>query len=737
MNKLLRSLSLSILLFCLTAQALPPTINGFITDSSSGEGLIGANVYLDDFPIGISTNEQGYYVLHPIPPGKHTLRVSFIGYRTFSQVIEFKEGEKKFLNIALIPEAIEGEEVVVSAESAATAREIQISQVELSAKNVRDAPQLGEADLFRTLQALPGVIAESDFSTGLVVRGGNTDQNLIMLDGITVYNPSHMGGLFSNFLLDATKDALFIKGGFPAEYGGRMSSVLNVISKSGNSKRYTGSVGISLLSSRLSMEIPTGNGSLLLAGRRTYFDQVLRAMNKEFPYYFYDFQGSFYRDLSPYDRLSISGYFGNDVLDWDRLNFKLNWGNRTISSNWRHVFSPQLFSNFMVAGSQFQTNVLLGGDQGVNSNNDVVDYTISGDLSYLHSGDHVYKFGFEVKKLTFKYQDKYDNRTLFRLKQTPTEIAAYFQNDWKINSSWIIKPGLRVSYFSKIKNSFYLEPRFAMKYKLRDGEYLTYATGLYRQFIFTVQDEYNPTIINSWFAIDKTVPTGRSIHNIIGYERELWSTTSLEIEFYHKTLDNMLTYREKRSSVDEELGDEIKANELFVPTNGYSYGLEFFLHKKYGHLAGWLGYTLNWAKKTLEGDTYYASFDRRHNIDFVMSYDLGRNWRFGVRFNYGAGFPYTRVIGSYQERDGDLTTRRLIYGQRNRFRYPAYHRLDLSMTKYFKWLGMEWQFDIQTVNVYNRENVFLYEWDFDENPAEQTVIPMLPLIPTIGISTNF
>jgi hypothetical protein len=260
---------------------------------------------------------------------------------------------------------------------------------------------------------------------------------------------------------------------------------------------------------------------------------------------------------------------------------------------------------------------------------------------------------------------------------------------------------------------------------------------LYRQFIFTVQDEYNPTIINSWFAIDKTVPTGRSIHNIIGYERELWSTTSLEIEFYHKTLDNMLTYRERRSSVDEELGDEIKANELFVPTNGYSYGLEFFLHKKYGHLAGWLGYTLNWAKKTLEGDTYYASFDRRHNIDFVMSYDLGRNWRFGVRFNYGSGFPYTRVIGSYQERDGDLTTRRLIYGQRNRFRYPAYHRLDLSMTKYFKWLGMEWQFDIQTVNVYNRENVFLYEWDFDENPAEQTVIPMLPLIPTIGISTNF
>ncbi|MEJ2048246.1 MAG: TonB-dependent receptor [Calditrichota bacterium] len=737
MSKYLQLIVFSVFLLYLTAEAFPPTINGFVTDSTSGEGLIGANVYLDDLPLGISTSEEGYYVLHPIPPGRHTLKVSFIGFKTFSQVIELKDGEKKFLNIALIPEAVQGDEVIVSAESETNAREIQISQVELSAKNVRDAPQLAEADLFRTLQALPGVVAESDFSTGLVVRGGNTDQNLIMLDGITVYNPSHMGGLFSNFLLDATKDALFIKGGFPAEYGGRMSSVLNVISKSGNMKHYTGSVGVSLLSSRLSMEIPVRNGSLLLAGRRTYFDQVLKMLDKEFPYYFYDFQGSFFQDLSPYDRLSISGYFGNDVLDWDRLNFKLNWGNRTISSNWRHVFSPQLFSNFMLATSKFKTSVLLGGDQGVNSTNDVIDYTISGDLSYLHSGDHISKFGFEVKKLTFNYQDIYDNRTLFRLKQAPTEISAYFQNDWKINSTWIVKPGLRVSYFSKIKNSFYLEPRFALKYKLRTGEYLTYATGLYRQFIFTVQDEYNPTFINSWFAIDKTVPTGRSLHNIIGYERELWSTTTLEIELYHKTLDNMLTYRESRSSVDEELGDDVKANELFVPSNGYSYGIELFLHKKYGQLAGWIGYTLNWAKKTLDGDTYYASFDRRHNIDLLLSYDVGRNWRLGIRFNYGSGFPFTRAIGSYEERDGNLVTRRLIYGKRNRFRYPAYHRLDLSMTKYFKWLGLDWQLDFQTVNAYNRENVFFYEWDFDQNPAEQTVIPMLPLIPTLGISTNF
>jgi len=712
-------------------------VSGFVTDSTSGEGLIGANIYLENGNIGVSSNQQGYYVLHPLPLGEQIIKVSYIGYRTESIKITIREGEEKLLNISLVPEAVAGEEVVVSAEALTNSREITISQVELTVQAIRNAPQLAEADMFRTLQALPGVIAESDFSTGLVVRGGNTDQNLIMLDGITVYNPSHMGGLFSNFLLDATKDAQFIKGGFPAEFGGRMSSVLNVISKSGNSKTFDGSVGISLLSSRLSLEVPIRNGSFLIAGRRTYFDRVLALMNKEFPYYFYDFQGSFFQDLSPYDRLTLSGYFGNDVLDWDRLNFNIEWGNRTVSGNWRHVFSPQLFSNFMVAASRFNTEVLLGGDQGVNSKNDVLDYTAKADLSYLFSNRNVLKFGFEYKKLKFEYRDIYDERTLFRLLQTPAEMGVYLQDDWQINPRWIIKPGLRLSYFTQNGNTVYFEPRFSVKYKLRDGEYLTYATGLFRQFIFTVQDEYNPTFINSWFAIDETVPAGQSWHQIIGYERELWSTTVLQIEFYYKTLDNMLTYREQRSAVDEEVGDDIKASDFFVPSDGYSYGTEIFLHKKYGRLAGWLGYTLNWARKSLDNYTYFASFDRRHNLDVLFSYDIGKNWRFSLQFNYGTGFPYTRVEGSYEERDGGLVEHRLIYGERNRFRYPGYQRLDIGFSKFFKWLGLKWQFDAQVINLYNRDNVFLYEWEFDSNPAKRTVITMLPIIPTIGISTNF
>lgn len=718
-------------------RAQTATLNGFVIDSTNGESLIGANIVLLNHPLGTTTNDQGYFVLHPVPTGNQKIEVSYLGYHSLRIPLNIRAGANKILSVELSPMALAGEEVVVSAEALENERDIGLSKIELSAQTFKRSPPLLEADLLRTLQALPGVVAQSDFSTGMVVRGGNTDQNLIMLDGITVYNPSHMGGLFSNFLIDAIKDAKFIKGGFPAEYGGRMSSVLNIISRTGNRRKVAGDAGISMLSSKMGLEIPVAKGSLLLAGRRTYFDQVLKLMNKEFPYYFYDFQGSFYQDLSAYDRLTVSGYFGNDVLDWKKLNFDIRWGNRTVSANWRHIFSPRLFSDFMTAFSQFKTKVQIGGDQGVDSKNEVKDVTLKGDLSYFISSVNHLKFGFELKSLKFNYSDNYDNRNLFSLQQKPTEASFYLQNEWKVNSRWIMAPGLRASYFKYGGKTLYFEPRFSAKYRLRKNEYLSLATGLYRQFIFTVQDEYNPTLINSWFATDKTVQPGKSIHFILGYERELWTTTKLQIETYYKTLNNMLVYRERRSAVDESLGGEVKAIELFVPVNGYSYGTEFFLHKQYGRLAGWVGYTLNWARNEIDSDTYFASFDRRHNLDLLMSYDLGRRWRFGLRFNYGSGFPFTRVMATYEERDGGLVRRRLIYGKRNRFRYPAYHRLDISFAKQFGMLGTRWQFEAQIINLYNRENVFAYEWDFDENPAKQTTIPMLPLIPTIGFSTNF
>jgi len=715
----------------------PATISGFVADSTDGNTLIGANIFLKNQPLGSSTNRDGYFAIYPVNPGEYVLVCSYLGYENYEKEIAVNPGKDIFLNISLAPKPLEAEAVSVTAEAEALERDISVSRIDLSAKTIRQAPQFGEVDLFRTLQALPGIVSESDFSTGLVVRGGNTDQNLVMLDGITVYNPSHLGGLFSNFLMDAVKDAQFIKGGFPAEYGGRMSSVLNVISKEGNRKEFSGGAGVSLLSSRLSLETPVKNGALLLAGRRTYVDQAAKLIGEEFPYYFYDFQGSFHQDLSPYDRLTVSGYFGEDVLNWDEYEFDFNWGNRTISAHWQHVFSPRLFSHFMVAGSRFRTKVELGGSQGVNSKNVILDYTVKGDLNYFFSQKNNYKFGFELKQLSFTYNSAYDNQDLLSIKQKPIESAIYLQNDRRLSDRILVNPGIRVSYFSGEVNKPYLEPRLAVKYQLRQGEYLNFSTGLYRQFIFTVRDEYSSTIINDWFAVDNTVPAGKSLHFIFGYERELWSTTSLKIETYYKTLDNMLTYRESRSSVDESLGSDVEVNKLFVPTQGHSYGAEFFIHKRYGRLSGWMGYTLNWARSELDNKEYYASFDRRHDLKVLLTYDLGKKWAFGTRLNYGSGFPYTRAIATYLEKDNGIDKRRIIYSERNVFRFPAYMRWDISLTKRFGWFGLDWAADLQVVNILNRDNIFFYNWDFNDNPATRDDITMLPLIPTIGISVDF
>lgn len=715
----------------------PVTISGFVRDSTNGYSLIGANILLKDRSLGSSSNDEGYFAIHPVYPGHYTLICAYLGYKNLEKEIDVKSGENIFLKINLAPQPLEAEAVKVTAEAGAIERDINVSKIELSAKTIRQAPQFGEVDLFRTLQALPGVIAESDFSTGLVVRGGNTDQNLIMLDGITVYNPSHLGGLFSNFLMDAIKDARFTKGGYPAEHGGRMSSVLDIISKEGNRKRFSGSAGVSLLSSRLSLEAPVKDGALLIAGRRTYVDQAAKLIGEEFPYYFYDFQGSFHQDLSPYDRLTVSGYFGEDVLDWDEVEFNLKWGNRTVSTHWQHVFSPRLFSHFMVAGSRFRTKIELGGSQGIDDRNVILDYTVKGDINYFFSQQNNYKFGFELKSLSFTYNSAYDNQELLSVKQDLFESDFYLQNSRQLSERFMINPGLRVSHVSGKANKPYLEPRFAIKYRLRRGEYLNFSTGLYRQFIFTVRDEFSPTIINEWFAVDNTVPAGKSLHFIFGYERELWGTTNLQIEAYYKTMDNMLTYRESRSAVDEKQGSDIRINELFVSTKGHSYGAELFLHKKYGRLSGWIGYTLNWARTKLDGLEYDASIDRRHDLNILLNHELGKKWAFGSRLNYGGGFPYTRAIATYLEKDNGADNRRIIYSDRNIFRYPAYVRWDISLTKRFKWFGKNWSADLQVVNLLNRENVFFYNWDFNDNPATRDVISMLPRIPTIGINVDF
>ncbi|MDG2367300.1 MAG: TonB-dependent receptor, partial [Candidatus Marinimicrobia bacterium] len=307
-------------------------IYGFITDSTSGEALIGANVFIRETGQGMATDNNGYYVLSDIQLDEATLIVSYVGYVQYEKNISFQDNSSQNLLIALKPDVIELFQVDVSAEEIERLNKIEPSRITLSPRVLKAQPSLAEPDIFRTIQSLPGVLTTSEFSTGLVIRGGNTDQNLILLDGITVYNPSHLGGLFSNFIVDAVKEAELIKGGYNAEYGGRLSAVLDIRSREGNRNKFEGSSSISVLSAQTTLEGPFLNGAWLLAGRRTYFDKVLPLVSDfNLPYYFYDLQGHVFTDLNEKDRLSLSFYRGVDDLQYTDLDLNSDWGNETMS----------------------------------------------------------------------------------------------------------------------------------------------------------------------------------------------------------------------------------------------------------------------------------------------------------------------------------------------------------------------------------------------------------------------
>ena len=389
--KLLKRVSLTTLVWLgvIFSQQAPFQVFGFITDSTSGEALIGANVFIRESGQGMATDNNGYYVLSNISIAEPKLIVSYVGYEKYELKLDFSKNGSQNINVSLKPESIELMQVDVTAEEIERLNKIEPSRVNLSPRILKSQPSLAEPDIFRTIQSLPGVLTTSEFSTGLVIRGGNTDQNLILLDGITVYNPSHLGGLFSNFIVDAVKDAELIKGGYNAEYGGRLSAVLDIRSREGNRNKIEGSSSISLLTAQSTIEGPIPGGAFLVAGRRTYFDKVLPYVTDNFdlPYYFYDLQGHVFTDLNEKDRISLSFYKGVDDLQFNDLDLDSDWGNQTISLAYRRVFNEKIIGNFLAANSQFYTRFGLGGEAGINEYNPLSDQTISGDLAYFHSQD--------------------------------------------------------------------------------------------------------------------------------------------------------------------------------------------------------------------------------------------------------------------------------------------------------------------------------------------------------------
>ena len=761
-------------------------ISGFVTDSSSGEALIGANVVLIESGKGMATEMNGYYIIQGVAEGTYTLMVSYVGFKTYRAPVSIAAGESKKINVTLSEKMVEMTEVEVTAERLQRRNNIQPSKINLSPRMMKAAPALAEPDLFRTIQALPGVLTTSEFSTGLVIRGGNTDQNLILLDGITVYNPSHLGGVFSNFIVDGVKEAELIKGGYNAEYGGRLSAVLNVISREGNRNKFKGKANLSLLSAQTTLEGPFYKGAWLVSGRRTYFDVLLPKVlpegtaSKIPPYYFYDIQSHIFSDITSQDRVSISFYNGIDDLIFDTFGLTAKWGNNTVSTHYRRVFSERLIGNFLIANSIFFTEFGLGGSSGIQSKNEIDDITVSGNMTWFKSPETTVKFGVQHKTLGFQYLNSFQDSIQFEIKTRPAEFAQYMKFKYAPNSVWIIEPGLRLSHYNVFPDSLFPDLRLGVKYLLTDDRYINMSMGNYHQFICTFQDDYYPTILDQWIAVDPSVAPGKSTQFVLGYEEYIRNTYKVQIEGYYKDIKNLLTFEEKRSTTDAEISDE-KLSDILTPADGYAYGLEVFGQKMSGKLSGWLAYTFSISRKVMnsiyvgEVREYYTNWDRTHAFSALGNYQFNEKWEMNWRLALQSGQAYTPILGYYVQHfpGSPDETFRTIPGTRNSGRYSPYSRLDLGLVYHAKIRSTKLDIFLQIINTFNRENVFAKrytlgntynglddddDWvaeehdtngngepdagepnvdEADESKIQENKISLFPIIPTIGFTWEF
>lgn len=733
------------------------TISGFLRDAKNGEALAEGSIFLEGTTYGATANIHGYYAVTGLAPDTYKLKATYVGYETFEKEIKINSKYQSIkLDINLNPDALILDTTIYEVEEDTpeeVVKDFRISKLKVNPRKIKTSATFFQPDLFRTLQAMPGVASTSDYSAGLYVRGGNDDHNLILYDDITVYNPSHMFGLFSTFITDALRDTKLIKSAYSAEYGGRLGSVLDVRSLDGNRNEFEGNLSLSILASEAVVSGPVYNGGFLAAFRRTHLDPILKMLEEandaDFPsYYFWEGQGQVYQDIGDDDRIIFSTYMGTDEMNYEDVEFDLIWGNRTYSTRWRHIFSPKLFSTFRVAYSHFFIESDFSGN--FKNENKVEDYSAKGTFEYFASNDMTYKFGGEVQHFSTKFESKNDDITTMDI-ESKSQIGSVFG---EVSKTWLsvftLKPGLRLSYNDDLSDDYKVtvSPRLSMKYMLRENHALTLSGGRYYQSLFTVQEENAPlTIVNQWFNVDDTVDPGISDNFVLGWEttQKLFDEDyTFSIEGYYKNMKNLQTWDETRATGDDVI-ENMRIADYFISGDAEAYGVEFYLKKNYGKLNGNISYTYGQVEKTAEFNgikkTFPAYWDVNHSLKSSLSYNFSKKFSLGSTFTYTSGLPYSEVIGfqTIVLENGDEVVRE-IHGERNGKRYPDYIRLDLSAN--YKWFfsgNQELLLNLSVLNALNRENVqgYTYEVDDSNNMMKKETVPQLPILPSIRLSYSF
>ncbi len=722
-------------------------ISGYIKDSLSGETIIGATIRVRSLKRGAISNRSGYFALHLPSETDLSLEVSSLGYKSLKKNIRLSPGQQMTENFILISESIQGSEITVETDKEKDEREApQVSRVEINPSQVANLPKAGESDIFRILQLIPGVQTISEISAGLYVRGGSPDQNLILLDGSTLYNPSHFFGFFSTFNSDAIKDVELIKGGFPAEYGGRLSAVLNVTDKDGDLYKTNAKLTLGLISSRGTIETPLGDGALTLSARRTYIDVILNAtgltQSLNIPnYHFYDLNGKFTQTLGLSDKIAVSGYGGSDNLSFENgksaSSVGLNWGNQSANASWTHLFSNELFMKVNFNGSHYFSLLNFGlGTNSFNFNNQIYDYSMHGDLEYFLGNQHEIKTGFQLSQYHFRLLiTQASNPPNSNIDLTPLYYAGYISDEYKPDERWAITAGLRIDGISS-RTEIGVDPRIAIRYILNPDITLKASYGIYHQYL---KLSSNPlfTASDIWLPVDSTQAASAANQYVLGISTSRFEGFTFDVETYYKTYTNLV---ELKPNI---LGGS-KLSDVFFVGNGFSYGIEFFLQKRVGDWTGWLGYTLAYTRRKFpeidQGNTFPPTYDRRNDLNLVVTYRVNDRWTLGSTFVYATGQAYSQTTALYNAGEPDYNGKLIpIDGTKNGLRLEPYNRLDVSATYSFclfsEKRNAELNFDIY--NVYNHRNVWFRRIDTATNPATSEDVRLLPILPTFGLQIKF
>jgi hypothetical protein len=751
----------------------PVTISGFVVDARNGESLTGAVIYAEEIPtVGITTNSYGYFSL-TLPEGNYTLIVRYLGYKTKSIPLKLTENQK--INIELEEESITLDEITITGEknnNNVVSNEL-ISKI--SVKEIQNIPViLGEKDILKTIQLLPGVTPAGEGNAGFYVRGGGVDQNLILLDEAPVYNPSHLLGFFSTFNSDAIKDVTLYKGGFPAEYGGRLSSVVDIKMNEGNNKEYHLSGGIGLIASRLSVEGPIlkNKGSFMIAARRTYADLFLRLLPgtgadstaSKTTLYFYDLNLKANYQVTNKDRIYLSCYLGRDNFNLGGI-LGLNWGNITATARWNHIINDKIFSNSSLIFNRYSYNFNVAvGTSTMKVLSEIKDWNLKEDINYYINSNNSLKFGFNSIYHTF-VPSKVDSTAFFRVRSMDNryalENAVYISNEQTITKHLKANYGLRYSLFSsigpgtvytydevadivdsvsypsgKIYNTFGgLEPRLILNYIINDSSSVKVSYARTRQYIHLLSNTTSTTPFDLWVPSNTNILPEIADQYTLGYFRN-FSNNMFEtsVEVYYKNMQNQIDYRNGANLI---LNNKVESQLVFG--KGWGYGAEFLIRKKYGKLTGWLSYTLSKTKRQFPaingGSTFLAKQDRPNNISVVAMYNISPRLTLSATWIYLSGNVVTFPSGRYYV-DGNVVP---YYTERNGYRMPDYHRLDIGLTwQRKKSLRFESNWNFSIYNAYARENAYAINFQPDPNDPTKMQAVQLSLFRIVpAITYNF